>query len=151
MENVVMMLRELRESVEDMVNDGELCDFSKRHENLVMFIKERIKHHVFPPAQVGSRTAGLAEKCHCALHQMRLETMSFSEVQQLIGIYFSNTGDRGTEKAVNTMNILVDEFSRTGIEKERGKKTSQISRLSKPWSQPFSLSITCCSFQGPST
>ena len=42
MENVVMMLRELRESVEDMVNDGELCDFSKRHEHLVMFIKERI-------------------------------------------------------------------------------------------------------------
>ena len=110
MKDVAMMLRELRESVEGMVNDGELCDFAKRHENLVMFIKERIKHHVFPPTQVGSRTAGLAEKCHCALHQMRLETMSFSEVQQLIGIYFSNTGDRGTEKAVNTMNILVDEF-----------------------------------------
>ena len=36
-------------------------------------------------------------------------------------------------------------------EKERGKKTSQISRLSKPLSQPFSLSITCCSFRGPST
>ena len=77
--------------------------------------------------------------------------MSFSEVQQLIGIYFSNTGDRGTEKAVNTMNILVDEFSRIGIEKGRGKKTSQISRLSQPLSHPFSLSITCCSFRGLST
>ena len=82
---------------------------------------------------------------------MRLETMSFSEVQQLIEIYFSNTGDRGTERAVNTMNILVDEFSRTGIEKERGTRSSQMSTLSQPLSQSFSLGITCSSFRGPST
>ena len=46
-----MKLREVRESVEGMVLDGVLCDFGRRRENVVMFIKERIKHHVFPPTQ----------------------------------------------------------------------------------------------------
>ena len=33
----------------------------------------------------------------------------------------------------------------------KGKKASKMPTLSQPLSQPFSLSITCCSFRGPST
>ena len=73
-EDAVMMLRELRESVEGMVNDGELCDFGKRHENLVMFIKERIKHHVFRP-----NAGGLSDRRTCREMPLRFAPDAFGD------------------------------------------------------------------------